>query len=159
VIEVSPIAVEDKPVLGHLLELYQYDFSEFDGRDLGENGLFGYPYLDHYWVEPGRHPFFVRADGRLAGFALVRILPVECGTEAHMAEFFVFRKYRRRGVGEEVARQVFARFPGRWVVEQAGGNIPAQRFWQAVIGRYTNGVITERHDEVRGRVIQEFSVG
>ncbi len=43
------------------------------------NGLYDYMYLDHYWTEEGRHPFFIRVDGKLAGFALVR----EIGTNRH----------------------------------------------------------------------------
>ena len=35
------------------MELYRYDFSEFDGADVGSHGEYGYRYLDHYWAEPG----------------------------------------------------------------------------------------------------------
>ncbi len=34
-IDVSPARVEERPVLRHLMELYQYDFSEFDGSEIG----------------------------------------------------------------------------------------------------------------------------
>lgn len=157
-IEILPVSIEDKPVLANLLELYRHDFSEFDGRDLGEQGRFGYAYLDQYWTEPDRHPFFVRVDGRLAGFALLRILPKEDGCETHVSEFFVVRKYRRQGVGEAVARRLFDMFPGQWVVAQADRNLPAQRFWRTVIERYTGGAFTERHDDDRGQVVQQFVV-
>ena len=62
----------DKQVLRHLVEFYVYDYSDYMGWDVDEHGVFGYRYLDHYWTEPDRHPFFIRVDGRLAGFALVR---------------------------------------------------------------------------------------
>ena len=83
-----------------MLELYLYDFSEFSKEDLAENGYFGYTYLDAYWQEAGRFPFFIRADGRLAGFILVR----SCSEHNplpdphNIAEFFVLKKYRRHGV-------------------------------------------------------------
>jgi len=154
-INVLPASIEDRPVLAHLLELYGHDISEFDGRDVGEHGLYGYHYLDHYWTEPGRHPFLVRVDGRLAGFALVSIRVLSDEPVGHVSEFFVMRKYRRMGAGEVIARDVFRRFPGRWRVSQSSGNLPAQRFWRAVVGRMTLGVYTEGHDEV-GRTTLEF---
>ena len=154
-IDIMPAAIEDRPVLANLLELYRHDISEFDGREIGEHGLFGYRYLDHYWTEPGRHPFLVRVDGHLAGFVLVSNRVLSDVPTAHVSEFFVMRKYRRMGVGEVIARDVFRRFPERWRVSQSPGNIPAQRFWRAVIGRFTRGAYTEGHDEV-GRTTLEF---
>ena len=53
-IEIHQAALEDKTILRHLMELYAYDFSEFDQCDVDAHGLFGYNRLDHYWTEPGR---------------------------------------------------------------------------------------------------------
>lgn len=64
-IEIQPASLEDKTILRNLMELYAYDFSEFEQSDVDEHGLFGYERLDHYWTEPGRYPFLVRAHGRL----------------------------------------------------------------------------------------------
>jgi len=101
----------DKSVLRHLLELYQHDSSEFDDRDVDAHGLYGYPYLDHYWVEADRRPFLIKVDGRWAGFALVRL-----GPPIDMSEFFVMRPLpplrRRQGGGRrallDAARAVAA---------------------------------------------------
>ena len=73
-IEVQQASLEDKPILRNLLELYEYDSSEFEPRDLDANGLLGYRWLDHYWTEPDRYPFIVRVDCKLAGLVLVRSL-------------------------------------------------------------------------------------
>ena len=114
----------DKAVLEQLLELYQYDFSEFDDHDVGADGLYRYRYIDNYWTEPDRHPLLFRVDRKWAGFALVR-----AGAPHDMAEFFVMRKYRRSGVGTVLAREVFARFPGEWQVRQMTSNPAATAFW------------------------------
>ncbi len=45
-----------------------------------------------------------------------------------MDEFFVMRKYRRKGVGEIVAREVFDRLPGTWEVGQIAPNEVARKF-------------------------------
>lgn len=127
-VEVTPAKVGDEPVLRRLMELYLHDFSEFDGGDVGDHGTFGYPLLALYWLEPHRHPFLIRADGRVAGFALVR-----AGETSEIAEFFIMRKYRRQGVGVTAARDVFARFPGLWRVHQIPGNDAAVAFWRRAL--------------------------
>ena len=118
----------DRPVLRRLLELYRYDFSEFDGADVGAHGEFGYRYLDHYWTDESCQPFLFKADGAWAGFALVRV-----GDPSDMAEFFVLRKYRRTGVGRRAAADVLRRFPGRWTVRQQLTNPAATAFWRAAL--------------------------
>ncbi|MCP4712667.1 MAG: GNAT family N-acetyltransferase, partial [Planctomycetes bacterium] len=103
--ELIQVPEEEKSVLLQLLELYAYDFSEFDDNDVNEHGLYGYTYFDYYWTEEGRVPFFIRVDGKLAGFVLVNeycYLVKEPGTKS-IAEFFVMRKYRRQGIGKAVA--------------------------------------------------------
>jgi predicted acetyltransferase len=137
-IEVIRIPIDDKPVLRRLMELYLYDFSKFDQADVNQHGLYEYDFIDPYWTEPERHPFFIRVGGKLAGFALVRITRYSSGRPLHnLAEFFVMRKYRRQGVGHAAAKNIFAQFPGLWHVAQEEANVPAQVFWKKVIQEYT----------------------
>ena len=155
-IEIQPVPLEDKSILQNLMELYQHDFSEYDGADVDEHGCFGYLYLDHYWTEHGRYPFLIRFQGHLAGFVLVRrISPPDADPMHSIAEFFIMRKYRRRGIGRIVAHQVFDMFPGTWSVAQEEENLPAQRFWRSIIAEYTNGdysEVTLPPDEWKGPV-------
>jgi predicted acetyltransferase len=127
-VEVVSASPDDKDVLANLLELYLHDFSEMTDADVDAHGRFGYRFLDNYWTDPDRHPFVFRAGGRLAGLALVR-----SGTPHDMAEFFVLRKYRRRGVGFVAARAVFAVFPGEWQVREMAANRGAIAFWREAI--------------------------
>jgi len=127
-VRVDPASASERDVVARLLELYAHDFSERNGADVGDDGTYGYRYLDAYWSEPDRHPFLFRVDGRLAGFALVRT-----GPPIDMAEFFVLRKYRRGGIGTDAARAVFARFPGEWQVRQQWENTGAIDFWRRAI--------------------------
>lgn len=128
-IAVAPATEDEKPVVRRLLELNAHDFSEFDGRELGAHGEYGYRYLDHYWTEgEDRHPLLVRVDGKIAGCVLVR-----AGSPHRFGEFFIVRKHRRSGVGTAVAREVFRRFPGEWLVEEVPGNVAAVAFWRRAI--------------------------
>ena len=140
-IVIESIPVEQKPVLARMLELYQYDFTEFTSDDLNADGCFGYKYLDAYWIEEGRYPFFIRVDGRLAGFALVRSCAEYNALEHphNIAEFFVMKKYRRCGIGKTAAMELFDRFPGGWEVSVLRNNLPAKRFWEAAVAAYTGG--------------------
>jgi predicted acetyltransferase len=142
---VATAARDEKPILRNLLELYLYDTSDLDAHDVGPSGLFGSNYLDHYWTEPDRHPFLIRVDGALAGFALVNrhsYLTTE-GARCCMAEFFVMRRYRGRGVGMCAAASVFDRLPGPWEVCQTAANIGAQAFWRKTVDHYTSGLFAE----------------
>jgi len=140
-------SLEEKSIVECLMQLYQYDFTEFDGADVGAYGLYPYKYLPHYWIESNRRPFLIHADGKLAGLALVRLNingMIEPPRKVNqIAEFFVMKKYRRYGIGEFAARWIFDQFPGDWEVEQLAANLPAQAFWRKVIDRYTNGNFRE----------------
>ena len=158
-IEVIPAAREQEAVLGNLLELYIHDFSELREVDLGSNGRFGYRLLPLYWSDPGRHPFLVRIDGKLAGFALVKRGSEVSGNETvwDMAEFFIVRGYRRRGIGTDVAHQVWRRFPGLWEVRVMDPNHSAYQFWEHAISVFAGQVICSVRVETGGACWRVFS--
>ena len=140
------VTPEEQFALDALMQLYLHDSSEYTGDDVNHLGRYVYYYLDLYWKEPGRYPFLIRQDGHIAGLALIRLLEDGPDPLHQLAEFFVLRKYRRQGVGRSAAFAVFDRFPGRWEVQQHGGNLAGQAFWQRVITDYTGG---DFHDEWR----------
>ena len=139
-VEVITATPRDKPVVERLLQLYEHDNSEFFGADVDPDGLYQVADTDTLWQQ-GRHISLVKVDGQLAGFAFVTRHPSYLGDgETHlMEEFFTLRKYRRRGVGEYIARMLFDHFPGRWEVSEWPTNLGAHAFWRRVIGRYTDG--------------------
>jgi predicted acetyltransferase len=146
-IKIITINYEQKSVLRNLLELYKYDFSQYDQEDINESGLYGYKYLDHYWTEEGRHPFFINVNDKLAGFALIRQIDLDDTNRRtySLAEFFIMKKYRKKCIGRKVAVELFNRFPGEWKVAQTETNLPAQKFWRKVIGEYTS----DNFEEIR----------
>jgi predicted acetyltransferase len=137
-VEVIPAAVEQEPTVANLLELYAHDFSEFHNLEIGATGRFGYPSLSLYWSEPGRYPVLVKVGGNLAGLVLVKRGSEVSGNLAvwDMAEFFVLRGCRRRGVGTQVAHEVWRRFPGPWEVRVMQSNVSASHFWERAISKF-----------------------
>jgi predicted acetyltransferase len=144
-IAIVPATGADAPVLDRLRQLSAYDFSEYSGIDVDPNGVFLPADDDEADTEDPVATFFIRVDGRLAGYAVVsrHVSYLDHGGPFLVSSFFVMRKYRRCGVGEHVARALFARFPGRWEVATNPDREPAQTFWRRVIGRYTEGTYQE----------------
>ncbi len=140
-ISIEPILIEQKSVFVQMLELYNYDFSEFSDDDIDEYGYFGYEYIDDYWNEDGRYPFFIRVDGKLAGLVLIRSCCEynNLSNPHNIAEFFVMKKYRHKGVGKVASMKIFDMFPGDWEISVWTNNLPAHNFWKRIISEYTNG--------------------
>jgi predicted acetyltransferase len=142
-IELVPAARQHESLLANLLELYMHDFSEYYPLELNHDGRFGYEPLPLYWSEPERFPFLVKVDGKLAGFVFVKRASgiVHAGEIWDMAEFFIVRAYRRRGIGSRVAHAVWARFPGRWEVRVMESNRAAGGFWMKAIAGFVDGQV------------------
>ena len=138
-IELLPATIEDRTALSNLYQLYIHDFTDFVERELGDDGRFSYDPLPLYWTESNRFPFLVRVERKLAGFALVKKGSDFSGnTEVwDMADFFVVRCVRRRGVGYLIAEQIWRRFPGAWEVRVMTTNAPAMGFWARAVCRFT----------------------
>jgi len=158
-VELSPATREDQAILENLLQLYAHDFSEFHRVDLGSDGRFVYTNLPLYWGEPERHPFLVRADGRLAGFVLVKKRSEISGNTDvwDMAEFFVIRGCRRDGIGTRIAHTVWTRFPGPWEIRVMHSNGPARRFWESAISAFLDREIGPTTFEKDGELWNLFS--
>lgn len=148
-IEIHETTEQDRPILENLYQFYLYDYTDFETWDVEATGRYDLSDVDDCWVNPDRFTYLIWVDGALAGFVLIDLLREKGLIE--MTEFFVMRKYRRRGVGAAVARQMFDRFRGRWRVAELDRNVSAQRFWRRVIGEYTGSQFEDRQDR-RGPV-------
>jgi predicted acetyltransferase len=150
-------ASRDRTLLQHLLQLCLHDLSEFSRADIDAQGRFAYPFLDLYWTEPGRAPFWIKAGDKVAGFVLVRLLPeAQPETRREIAEFFVLRKYRNKGIGARAAQRVLALYPDKWRVCYSAQNVPAENFWRKVVQLHAGGAYHKRLDPENNRVILDF---
>src|SRR5688572_22722103 len=101
----------ERTLFDRLLQLYYYDFSEFDPDDVDEEGRFRITGLDKYGREPGHDAYLLRVDGKPAGFVLVdeRSPLPDGGGRHYIREFHVLRAYRRKGLGMRMALAIFDR--------------------------------------------------
>jgi predicted acetyltransferase len=145
-------------VLANMLELYSHDFSEFLPLELRDDGRFGYKNLPLYWSDPRRRAFLARFENKLAGLVLVKKGSEISGSEISgdeevwdMAEFFILRGYRRRGLGTELAAKVWQACPGKWEVRVMANNVAALRFWNSAVARFTGWPAQSVRLEIGGR--------
>ena len=131
----------------------------------GEHGPREAELLARWFRDDRSHPLMILEGGRPAGFALVSrplVGPTAAGQVGYrMAEFFVRREYRRRGIGRAAASLIFSRFAGRWEVSEATMNSEAVNFWRRTVMQYTRGDYEERvrDGEVRQRFVSSNSPG
>jgi len=137
----------DELTLRNLMQLYVHDWSEMVALEIGDDGRFAdYP-LEPYFATEGHHPCLIHVDQRLAGFLLVAARSRLTSTAGvfDMAEFFILRRHRGKGVGRAAAHAAFERFQGPWQIRQRDENPSATAFWRRVIATYT----ADRYEETR----------
>jgi len=135
------VELADREILANLLEKYDYEFSQYDGRDVNNLGLYGYKYLDYYWTADNRWAYFIEVGGKLAGFVMVNDFPEaeDRKTDFSIAEFFVMYKYRQNGIGKKALFMVLGLHKGKWQLKKHPDNTVSALFWDEVINEYTNG--------------------
>ncbi len=157
---------ERRTTLENLFQLYVHDFSEqwFDTSrgELEEDGRFSaYDEWESYWTEPDRKALLIRAEGHVAGFALINTFAHSgLATDFSIAEFFVVRKHRRSGVGRGAALAILGARPGQWDIAVSRRNVGAQHFWRrvAVLAASSEVEALDRNDSLWDGLILRFWV-
>jgi len=125
---------------------------------LGEIGHREPDQLQRWLVDRSANLLTILDDQQPAGFAMVaRETHASREADLRMAEFFVARPYRRRGVGRSAVRLILDRFAGRWEIIEYSRNPAAVNFWRSVVSAYTRGDYRER--VLNGEVRQYFNSG
>lgn len=140
-------SASDRAALHRLYALYLHDLSEFTERyTLDAEARWQPAYLDDMLGRVECHCLLARRGGAAVGFALVAEQPfpyMPADADFHLAEFFVAKPYRRRGLGREAAKATLRRFPGRWNLAVIDANAPAYAFWRGIVGELTGGEYAE----------------
>jgi len=129
-----------REALANLAQLYIHDFTDFlrpARLDVDEAGRFADEmHLEDFWTKPDHSVWFIRADDKLAGFALLN-RKAQSGkpVDHNMAQFFVMRPYRGLDVAGRAVEQILNVHPGQWEVAIMEQNTPALHFWPKAIGR------------------------
>jgi predicted acetyltransferase len=132
---------ESATVLDNLFQLYAHDFSEHVPIQLEASGRFGVTPGSEWWTLGDHFAYLIKRQGALAGFALARTGSrlIEAPDVMDVAEFFVVRGERRKGLGTSAAHALFAEFPRAWEVRVRQTNVPALRFWSLAAEMWVGG--------------------
>lgn len=124
---VVPASQNDRSTVLNLLQLYLYDMASMQPFPLNSGGKYEYDLLDRFWD----HPYLFYADKALAGFALVtsKCQITQKNPCWFMAEFFVLRPYRQKGLGKHVLSEILKNHAGLWHIANQKDNIVANTFW------------------------------
>lgn len=130
-LEVVSAGDVERPTISNLIQLYLYDMASTTPFPVGEDGKYAYTMLDEFW----EHPYVLKADGEIAGFALVidRCPITQTSSCWFLAEFFVLRPYRRKSIGRAAFTELKARHPGLWHVATVIDNHKGEAFWSTII--------------------------
>lgn len=121
---------QEKETLRHYVNDYLIELSKYIPTiKMDEHGIPIYPWLDRYWTDQDRCPYYLLVDGKIAGFVLVRRLSVK---QIEIAEFCILQGYRRDGYGRQMLEAVMEMFDDEIELSAYLYNTTAIRFWDNV---------------------------
>ncbi|WP_423062676.1 GNAT family N-acetyltransferase [Candidiatus Paracoxiella cheracis] len=151
-VKLIPASLKDYPIIQNMARFYVYDMSEYLGNEEGweipEDGLYECINFRKYWETDNTFPFLIKHENELAGFVIVDNKGSEPKIDFNMAQFFILRKFKGKGIGRHVAFQCFNRFQGIWEVMVIPGNTGAYHFWKSIIKKYTSNDFVEYQRKV-----------
>jgi predicted acetyltransferase len=144
----------------YLDDLSPLNTGVFSMTSLGEIGYSESDQLARWFGDSTVNPLVILRGSEPVGFAMVARGGGAAGSppvDYRMAEFFVARTWRRRGVGRLAVELILNRFAGRWQITEYLRNPTAVAFWRRVVANYTQGRYQER--VTNGEVRQSFESG
>ena len=153
-IQIIKASLEQKSTIAQLYELYTYEMTDLADFDINDNGYYGYAELPMFWTNPNKYPFLIWVNKKLAGFVLVQKgSPIDLNPNIwDIAEFFIMRKFRKKGIGQFIAQNIWSQFEGTWQVRVWDNNQAACAFWNNTIKKFLkkpvvpNKMVYEGHD-------------
>lgn len=146
-IKLIPVDIKEYPVIQNMARFYVYDMSEYLGMEAGweipQDGLYECIDFKKYWEDENSFPFLINYQAEIVGFVIIDKKGSYADIDFNMAQFFILRKFKNKGIGKYIAQQCFKKFPGTWEVMVIPGNEGAYRFWRTTIKNYTNNNFTE----------------
>jgi predicted acetyltransferase len=134
-LELVPTDLEQMPLIRNLYQFYAYESSDWEQEDVEVDGRF-YIHDEHlvrYWQEPGWSAELLLVDGFIAGFLLIERSELPGVDALELADLFILKKYRRRGIGRAVVTQVLTSGEENWLVRFYGQDEIAVAFWRSVL--------------------------
>ena len=104
-------------------------------------------HLARYWQDPQWSANLILVDGFIAGFLLVERSEFAALNALELADLFILKRYRRKGIGRAIASQVLMSEEFDWLVRFYDQDETAQAFWRAVLDNLPRPVRTIELDD------------
>ncbi|MBR4236296.1 MAG: hypothetical protein IKR85_09595 [Clostridia bacterium] len=132
-----PIEERDRALIENLFNLYRNDLSAYcdDFTSLDASGYFDYGIASELLpFGGGVESFIIEENSRPAGIAVVTDARYALdGCQWRFQELYLIRPARGRALARNAARALLAAHPGRWCLSVYRKNLPARRFWDALV--------------------------
>lgn len=135
VIALISATISDYSVVHQMAEYYAHALS-FNCEVISERCYFRNVDFGNYITNPDRSAYLVKVNDEVAGFVLIHQSGIFPETQWVMGEFFILGEFQGKGVGREVARQIWSMHQGMWEVSIIPENKTAYSFWLNVISNY-----------------------
>lgn len=148
-IALKAVQPEQRQKLWNIFQKYLYEMTNYYDDVMDEDGNYPYQYFDAYFEEPDRKALFLYDGDSLVGFAMLnRHSNLGRASDHMLAEFTIFPLYRRRHLGLEAARELFARYPGSWEVKYNLKNTGGKALWTKAAQPYKPEIVPLNDDEL-----------
>ncbi|WP_316572175.1 GNAT family N-acetyltransferase [Neobacillus sp. YIM B06451] len=151
---------EDAGILANMYSLYLHDLTAYsDSLKENEDGMYEFDSFSLFWKKEGVNPYFIMADGERAGFVVLLEPPFTKKVDYVINDFFVYNRFRGKGIAIRTAEVIFEERSGSYLVAQLIRNERAIAFWRKVYDRFAI-LYDEQEDEEDGEpiIFQEFTV-
>ncbi|BAY81195.1 hypothetical protein NIES267_06700 [Calothrix parasitica NIES-267] len=121
-VEIRLANSEQRYIIQNMWSAYMHDLSQYRNLLPNKHGLFeddeistytAENFMSEWWNHPDKtFAFIPYVEERTAGFALVASPPLVDGeADKVMTDFFLLHSYRRKGIGQLIATQIFREHP------------------------------------------------
>ena len=139
-ITIEAVKKEEEEILMNLREKFHCEHSQYDERDVNDAGLFCCGNLGNYWMDENEYLFFIKTDGKLAGFMIISDYYNTDDEKINtLSELFIMPKYRRKKIGRYAVESILEKYKGKWQISFHRRNEVSRKFWIKTIDEYLNG--------------------
>ena len=134
-IKLASVEERKRIVLRNLVKMYCYEWSQYNGIDIDQNGDYAFEHdLDRFFIKDKHHAYFIMVKENIVGFVLVDTdIDYYKESDYAISEFFVLNKYRKLGIGKQAAIEVFKQHRGKWEIKMHPKNKGSIEFWKRVV--------------------------
>ena len=134
-VELIQTGPEESELIRNLYQYYAYESSDWEQEDVEADGRFYIhdEHLTRYWHDPQWSANLLLVDGYIAGFMLIEGSELPGIDALELADLFILKRYRRKGIGRAIATQVLSSGHADWLVRFYDQDEVSQAFWRVVL--------------------------